>query len=152
MKAEQRLWRDLFPAQAPPMPATLRWADHGRIVHFTFLSLLPFRISGGLPISTAQRSVEHSCRGCEVSDITRCRLCVCPALNKALPCVGFSQWASLSNYTTVGLIRNAVHNNCPAAGSCWDNHSQQQGVNRVRVMLPTYSPSIHDLLLKDDPS
>lgn len=67
------------------------WADHGPIVPLTFLSPFTFGMSGGLPTSTALRSMDHSCRGCEVSDVARYRLCVCPALNKGIPCEDFSQ-------------------------------------------------------------
>lgn len=120
-------------------------ADHSPNIPLTFLFLFNFLYIRGLPTSKAVRRAHHSFRGCEVSDITRYRLCAFSALNKGIPCENFSQQAAPSNDTAIGLIRNDVLKNNPAPGSC----SQQRRVSRVRVILPAYSPSLHDLLLKD---
>lgn len=121
------------------------WVDHGLNISLTFLFMITLLYIRGLPTSTAVRRVYHSFGGCEVSVITRYRLCACFALNKGTLCENFSQQAALSNDTAIGLIRNDVHKNQPATGSC----KQQQRGSRLRVILPTYSPSFHDFLLKD---
>lgn len=69
-----------------------------------------FCTSGDLPTSTGLRSMDHSCRGCGVSDISGYTRCVCPALNKVIPSKNFLQLA-LSQCAAVVLIKDCIRTN-----------------------------------------